>query len=316
MPQDMSAGSSDKEVIAKKTKRTTGYECPDDFTSVTYTPCRSARGSDVFGEDKELWLIKAPANFDPRSFSGMKLPLAGLETLQTGKAGAARRIFSTLGRRSTTTGLRLLTNDPDQPTAHRCAPAFSGALNVSESYGDCRANQGPIAVPAAPAPQLPDGLRQRYFPFGSGIPASAPRVVAEEASVPVGLVKTELVVEEETPRKKAKKVKKEKKEKRIKQEQQEEEEEEEEEAAAAAAVVVKMEQLNQSIAEQSLPDGEATEGRKKKKKKKDKEREKVKSLEGVDPYVRIKEEPMDRDFVKTEHVLKKKKKKKIKTDDD
>lgn len=44
----------------------TGYECPDDFTSVTYTPCRSARGSDVFGEDKELWLIKAPANFDPR----------------------------------------------------------------------------------------------------------------------------------------------------------------------------------------------------------------------------------------------------------
>ncbi|KAG5269721.1 hypothetical protein AALO_G00205350 [Alosa alosa] len=295
MSQAISESSSDEENEAQQPKRTR-YECPEDFTSVSYAPCQSARRQSVFDENKELWLIKAPVNFDPRSLSGKKLPLVGLTTVKTGKAGATQQIFSVLGGRSTSTSLRLLTSDPSQPDTHLCAPAFSGVLNVSESYGDCSSNQGPIAVPAAPAPQLPNGLRQRYFPFGSSRPATAPaeEVVAEEATVPVRPVKTEPDHGQETPRKR-------KKEKRIKVEQEEEE---------AASVAVKVEPMDESMMAEQV-----TEERKKKKKKKDKEREREKVEGVVDPWVRVKQEPVDRDEVDSESVHKKKKKKKIKTDD-
>ncbi|XP_041919986.1 CD3e molecule, epsilon associated protein [Alosa sapidissima] len=295
MSQAISESSSDEENEAQQPKRTR-YECPEDFTSVSYAPCQSARRQSVFDENKELWLIKAPVNFDPRSLSGKKLPLVGLTTVKTGKAGATQQIFSVLGGCSTSTSLRLLTSDPSQPDTHLCAPAFSGVLNVSESYGDCSSNQGPIAVPAAPAPQLPDGLRQRYFPFGSSRPATAPaeEVVAEEATVPVRPVKMEPDHGQEMPRKR-------KKEKRIKVEQEEEE---------AAAVAVKVEPLDESMMAEQVTE----ERKKKKKKKKDKEREREKVEGVVDPWVRVKQEPVDRDEVDSESVHKKKKKKKIKTD--
>lgn len=238
------------------------------------------------------------------SLSGVKLPLAGLKTVKTRKDEASQQIFSVLGGRSTPTGLRLLTCDPKQPDAHLCAPAFSGVLNICESYGDCSSNQGPMAVPAPPAPQLPDGLRQRFLPFGSRRPATAPVMApAEEASVPLSSIKTEPDASQEPPRKR-------KKEKRIK---------EEVDATATVspvAVVVKVEQTTESIDERSmLVEGQMTEERKKKKKKKDKEREKVKKEDILDPYVQVKDEPMDTDQVDSEPLHKKKKKKKSKTHD-
>lgn len=310
MSHDTSESSSDEEVAptineTRQPKQSTRYQCPEDFTGVSYAPCRSARGQNAFDENKELWLIKAPANFNPRSLSGVKLPLAGLKTVKTKKDGASQQIFSVLGGRSTPTGLRLLTCDPKQPDAHLCAPAFSGVLNISESYGDCSSNQGPMAVPAPPPPRLPDGLRQRFLPFGSRRPVTAPVMApAEEASVPLSSIKTEPDASQEPPRKR-------KKEKRIKVEV---------DATATVspvAVVVKVEQATESIAERSMQvDGEMTEEhKKKKKKKKDKEREKVKTEEILDPYVQVKEEPMDTDQVDSEPLHKKKKKKKSKTYD-
>ncbi|KAG5836659.1 hypothetical protein ANANG_G00230760 [Anguilla anguilla] len=47
-----------------------------------------------------------------------------------------------------------------------CAPAFSGIINICESYGDRRGHQVPMAIPRAP-PLIPEGLKQRFQPFGS-----------------------------------------------------------------------------------------------------------------------------------------------------
>lgn len=314
MSQDTSdSSSSDEEVLpqtneAPRPKRTTRYECPEEFTSASYAPCGSARGQSAFDENKELWLIKAPASFDPRSLSGKKLSLMCLQSVKTRDSGTGQQILSVLGRRSTSTGFRLLTNDPSRADAHVCAPAFSGMLNISESYGDCSSNQGPIPVPAAPAPRLPDGLRQRFLPFGSARPARGPTETPEEASEPAPAVVVKREPDkEETPRKR-------KKEKRIKVEVEED---------VAAPLLVKVEQPDQDTAQQPTPNTQVTEERKEKKKKKKKDKEKDRETvvvktelnEDFDPYVIIKQEALGGDYVDSEPVPKKKKKKKSKTDD-
>ncbi|XP_063061007.1 CD3e molecule, epsilon associated protein [Engraulis encrasicolus] len=335
MPRDISDSSGDEDVTPEAQKKRILYECPEDFTATSYTPCLGAQGSTVFDGNKELWLIKAPSNFDSRRLSGMKLPLMGLQSVQTadpGTTGAAQQqILSILGRRSTpTTGFRLLTTDPKRLDAHLCAPAFSGMLNISESYGDCSSNQGPIPVPAAPAPCLPDGLRQRFFPFGSGRPvitttpmeeegpeeASAPThlprtayTTAVDSAIPPAAVMVKQEKEQETPRKR-------KKDKRVKMEVGEAAvpEPAPEPVAFPLPVVVKVERPDLGT--------QASEERKEKKKKKKKDKEKERERDGEaevetvvvktervgDAYVVIKQEP-------GEPAPKKKKKKKSKTDE-
>lgn len=278
-----------------------------------------------------------PPLLPPSSFSGMKVPLSGLQTLKVpaaaggAKTGSGHQIYSVLGSTHGTSELCLLTGDKRSSDGVVFGPAFSGLLNVCENYGNSSTNQAPQVIPAAPAPSIPPGLKQRFHPFGSKTPTLTCVAESEMDGAAFGPSSTTLrplVVkrfaeetwqpegeEEEEGRKKKKK----KKEKRIKTEREEE----------SVSVEVKVEPVTeiQDDVTMELPVREADvseERRKKKKKKKDREREEVE--EGVEPSVRVKveqvtvkSEPVDTlygDVAEGSAKKKKKKKKKSKTDDD
>lgn len=247
----------------------------------------------------------------------MKVPVAaGGATTRSGQ-----QIYSLLASTHGTSDLCLLTSNKRSSDAVVFGPAFSGLLNVCESYGDSSANQAPQVIPAAPAPSMPAGLKQRYHPFGSKTPTLT--CVAESETDGAATLRPLVVKrlaeetcqnEEEEGRKKKKKKKKEK---RIKTERGEE---------AVEAVTVKEEPVaavqEDVTMELSFQEGDVLEERrKKKKKKKDREREEVE--EGAEASVRVKEEEVKSEPIDTLYGdvvegsgKKKKKKKKSKTDDD
>lgn len=291
-----------------------------------HEPCRSTLTDRLKDKNTELWLIKAPVSFKPERFSGLKVPLSGLQTLRVPADGAdgGQQIYSVLASNHCSTDLRLLTarrTSSDDPVF---SPAFSGLLNVCESYGDSSANQAPQVIPAAPAPSIPPGLKQRFHPFGSKTPTLtcvAENEVDGAAFGPSSATLRPLVVkrfvddagtvedgddEEENGEKKKKK-----KGKRIKTEHEE------------SVVSVKQEpgvwlQEELLMGEDFLEDEHAEDRRKKKRKKRDREREEVE--EGLEPSVSIKveaeavkSEPADCwDSEAAEGSAKKKKKKKKK----
>ncbi|XP_026230387.1 CD3e molecule, epsilon associated protein [Anabas testudineus] len=349
MPRDISSSSSSSEdeadnpateslVKQKETeKKTTRYECPADFVPFCHKPCSSTLTESLKNNNNELWLIKAPANFNPECFSGVKVPLSGLHTLKVpvaaggAKTGSDQQIYSILASTHGTSELCLLTTNNRLSDSAVFGPPFSGLLNVCESYGDSSMNQAPQVIPAAPAPSIPPGLKQRFHPFGSKTPTLT--CVAESeadgaALGPSSITLRPLVVkrfiedtrhdeEEEEGRKRKKK----KKEKRIKTERVEE-------AVVEEVVTVKQEPIAEIPEEVTMevPFQESDvleEKRKKKKKKKDREREEVE--EGVEPSVRVKMEdvtvkcePIDTSYgdVVDGSGKKKKKKKKSKTEDE
>ncbi|XP_068441287.1 DNA-directed RNA polymerase I subunit RPA34 [Clinocottus analis] len=340
MPRSMSSSSSEDEeddhttkapVTPKKPDKTPTYQSPADFVSFRHAPCSGTLARSLREDDTELWLIKAPANFNPECFSGIKLPLSGLQTLKVPRAAggdktvSGQQMYSILASPHGTSGLHLLTSEGRSSGDVVFGPAFSGLLNVCESYGDSGANHAPQVIPAALPPSIPPGLKQRFHPFGSKTPTLTSVAESEADGAALGpssatlrpLVVKRFVEETWQDEDESKRKKKKKKEKRIKTEQLEE-------------VEVKMEPATEIQEDEMMgipfQEGDASEEtRKKRKKKKDRAREEVE--EGVEPSVTVKEEE-DEVAVKCEAVddsygdvvegsgRRKKKKKKSKTGDD
>ncbi|XP_053177209.1 CD3e molecule, epsilon associated protein [Scomber japonicus] len=345
MPRDISSSSSEDEADSPSTespakqkesnKKPTRYQCPADFVSFCHKPCSSTLTDSLKKKKKELWLIKAPASFNPECISGIKVPLSGLQTVKipTPVAGAKQQIYSVLASAHGTSELCLLTSNKQSSDGVVFGPAFSGLLNVCETYGDSSTNQAPQVIPATPAPSIPPGLKQRFHPFGSKTPTLTCVADSETDGATFGpssttlrpLVAKRLIeeVDERDEDDERKKKKKKKKEKRIKTEREEEKEKEEE-----VVVRVKKEPVveihDDLTMEIDLQEGDISqEKRKKKKKKKDREREEVE--EGIEPAfsvkqedVTVKSEPIDTSYgdAVNSSAKKKKKKKKSKTDDD
>ncbi|KAJ8369296.1 hypothetical protein SKAU_G00093240 [Synaphobranchus kaupii] len=78
--------SSQRQPVQEKRKQQrrqhTKYQCPADFVFCNFRPCASTRLESVNDGNTELWLIKAPVTFSPDSFSGIRVPMMGLETIQ------------------------------------------------------------------------------------------------------------------------------------------------------------------------------------------------------------------------------------------
>uniref|UniRef100_A0A4W5NTU4 RNA polymerase I subunit G n=1 Tax=Hucho hucho TaxID=62062 RepID=A0A4W5NTU4_9TELE len=320
MPKDVSSssdGASDtEEVPQKRGKQASRYQCPADFVAFAHKPCASTLIERLRDDNAELWLIKAPSGFNPDStlsslshpsFSSLKMPLSGLQTMQApaqkARGGDAGQIYSVLGGPSGAVDLRLLTSHHQRLDSVVCAPAFSGLLNICESYGDCSTNQTAIAIPATPAPTVPPGLRQRFQPFGSRTPTLS-RLMEDTPlpSSPETPLRVTLDPGEE------RKKKKKRKDKRIKIEEEEEE-----------VVRVKQELLDMSPEESyELPGQKAElseEKRRKKKKKKDKDRGEAEGtvdscFNVIKQEVEVKVEPMDSSYGDVEDSGKKKKMKK------
>ncbi|XP_047449625.1 CD3e molecule, epsilon associated protein [Mugil cephalus] len=337
MPKDISSSSSEDEADSpapesaakqKETEKTTRYRCPADFVSFSHVPCSSTLTSKLKKNNNELWLIKAPASFNPECFRNIKVPLSGLHTLKVPSAaggaatGGVQQIYSILASDGCTSDIRLLTSDKQPSDRVALAPTFSGMLNVCESYGGSSTDRPPHIIPAAPAPSIPPGLRQRFHPFGSKAPILAAENEMDGAALePPPATKRffedtghDEEQEEEEGRKKKKKKKKEK---RIKTEVTEQVVEVKEEPVAEGQEEMMVEHSFQE-------DDHSEEKRKKKKKKKDKERERE-AEEGLEPSVEVKveeitvkPEPIDSSYgdAAEDSGKKKKKKKKSKTGDD
>ncbi|KAG7217580.1 hypothetical protein INR49_021266, partial [Caranx melampygus] len=298
MPKDISSSSSEDEADSPATKspgkqkepgKTSRYQCPADFVSLCHQPCSSTLSQSLKNNKNELWLIKAPANFNPECFSGIKVPLSGLHTLKVptaagrAKTDGGQQIYTILASSHSPSELRLLTSDKKSSDGFVIGPEFSGLLNVCESYGGSSDAWTPQVIPAAPAPSIPPGLKQRFHPFGCKTPTMSSVAESEvdgaalrPSSPTVHPQGVKRLKEEEEGGKKKKK----KEEKRSKTEQEE-------------MVTVKQEpaaENKEDVMTELLSQEEAVseEKRKKKKKKKDREREEVE--EEVEPSVRVKEE--------------------------
>lgn len=219
----------------------------------------------------------------------MKVPLSGFKTLKVpssaagAKTESGQHVYNILSSTHGTADLCLLTSDKASSSKVVFGPKFSGLLNVCESFGDPSTNQASMVIPATPAPSIPPGLKQRFYPFGSATPTLS--TGAEEGSI--------------------KKKKKKKKEKRLKVEHED---------AMHSVKVEPVEDLDSAVAEQQPQEGGVVEEkRKKKKKKRDREQH-----EEEEPEIVVKLEPMDSQYgdVVEGCGKKKKKKKKSKTDDD
>ncbi|XP_058490542.1 CD3e molecule, epsilon associated protein [Solea solea] len=337
MPSDISSSSSEDEtdIVSaepqESEKKSTKYQCPADFVSFCHKPCSSTLTKSLKNKKNELWLIKAPVSFNPECFSSIKVPLSGLHTLKTPSAaegartGSGQQIYSILASPTGTSDLHLLTSDKQSSNSTVFAPAFSGLLNVCETYGDSSAYLAPQVIPAAPVPSIPPGLKQRFQPFGSKTPTLTCVAVDEVEGAACGPSSTNLrplVVKrfiEETghEEEERKKKKKRKKEKWIETEQVE---------VPEVKAEPNVEILNESLTELPLQESEDSEERRRKKKKKKKDRAREEVEEGVQPSVRVKVEevmvkcePIDTaygDEVEGLLKVKKKKKKKSKTCDE
>ncbi|XP_061684049.1 CD3e molecule, epsilon associated protein isoform X1 [Syngnathoides biaculeatus] len=162
MPRDISPSSSDDEAAMspaeatpkpKEVEKSRRYECPQDFESSGRRPCGGTLAETLRSGERELWLVKTPAGFDPRCLSGVKVNLCGLQTLtlpSAADAGGNRQVYNILASDHGAADLRLLTADS------AVGPAFRGLLSVCESYGAA------VAATASPG-----GLAQGFQPPGS-----------------------------------------------------------------------------------------------------------------------------------------------------
>ncbi|XP_067307824.1 CD3e molecule, epsilon associated protein [Pseudorasbora parva] len=271
-------------------KKVSKYQCPADFVAIPNDSSEYALWDG--DEQKELWLIKAPARFDPKSFEDLKLPISGLKMVKS--CGTAPQIYSVLSGRTAPSDLHLLVSKGKKRKPSLCSSGFSGLLKISENYGNCSENHGPVPVPLASAPSIPAGLKQRFQPFGSSVAAH----MEDEVTVvsPTAPKRTRQDLNEGEERKKKKKKKKDKRQEDsegvfIKQEQTQ----------------IDCDQLKSSELMEVEPMVEEEGRRKKKKIKKEKERQ---SEDMVNEILITKTEPLDPSYDYNDIPGKTKKKKK------
>lgn len=292
MPRDISSSSSSEDEdnsadappnqgLPEKTS-TTKYQCPADFVTLCHKPCSSILKNNL--KNNELWLIKAPSNFNPASFSGVQLPLCGLQTVSVSSADETEHTYSVLASSRCSPDFRLLSANQNSSHITLTSP-FSGLLNICQNHGDSSTAQIPQIIPAVPPPSLPVGLKQRFQPGFQQIDSTLTTQTEEEDR-------------NEGSRKR-------KKHKKIKTEPQEE--------------GMQTESEHMGIQEtQVMMDSEVSEDkRKKKKKKKDRERAGPPDCQVIikTEEVTVKSEPIDTAFGDQVEGKKKKKKKKSKSDD-
>lgn len=270
-------------------KRDSKYQCPAEFISFSYDSSVNA----LCGDKQELWFIKAPARFEPECFDNLTLPLSGLEMVQSN--GNSPQIYSVVSGGTMPSDLHLLISKGENQKLSLCSSSFSGVLKISESYGNCGENQDLIPVPAAPAPRIPDGLKQRFQPFGSSAGAHIQKEVASPA--PPQKTRQDLGDGEE-PKKKKKK----------KKDKRQEEGDSEDVFIKQEETQIECDQLELSELMEEEPMEERR--RKKKKVKKEKERE---SPDMVDASLLLKTEQLDPSYDNTEVTPGKTKKKKKKS---
>ncbi|XP_062917312.1 CD3e molecule, epsilon associated protein [Mobula hypostoma] len=144
-----------------------GFESPPEFQVCPHAAPRGIRDP-----SSELWLIKAPADFEPRSFSGKKVPLVGFQSLRSKICeDKVYNVFATTGG---TGDVCLVLPSEAGAETERC-PEFAGCITIDENWEGAASGSEPSCIPSSPAPGIPPGLKLRFQPFGVGPPGWEPR---------------------------------------------------------------------------------------------------------------------------------------------
>ncbi|KAL8219979.1 UNVERIFIED_CONTAM: hypothetical protein K2H54_037338 [Gekko kuhli] len=134
------------------------FKCPLDFSASPFCPGPSFSQEALQDPAKELWLIRAPANFSPESLDGRHVPLLGSQTLKAPQPGGTEKTFHVQTTLEHLGGARLLLPS-SQGVRLACSPPFSGSLSICERYGEPGGNQPLSPVAAKPAPPGPGGTQ-------------------------------------------------------------------------------------------------------------------------------------------------------------
>ncbi|XP_042296686.1 DNA-directed RNA polymerase I subunit RPA34 [Sceloporus undulatus] len=156
------------------------FQCPPDFCASRFAPGPPFSLRTLQDPSKCLLLIRAPADFSPESFEGHIMPLSGSQTLKVPQTDGTQKVYSVQATpEASDTCARLLV-----PSGHQdqltCAPPFSGSLSIWERFGDASANPALFPVADRQTPQIPEGLKQRFVPFGGQLKRPALGEAAEE----------------------------------------------------------------------------------------------------------------------------------------
>ncbi|KAG8544483.1 hypothetical protein GDO81_022413 [Engystomops pustulosus] len=135
-----------------------GFQCPEDFECVA-----KSHKSATSDEDVELWLIKAPADFNPESLNSRRFPLSGYK-MQKIKDGGVKKYYHMVASPGTDLSVQPLLQTEDKLVP---AAPFQGVITMAEAHGD---HTGVHSIPDRPPLSLPQGLKQRYRPFGALVP--------------------------------------------------------------------------------------------------------------------------------------------------
>ncbi|XP_063168170.1 DNA-directed RNA polymerase I subunit RPA34 [Candoia aspera] len=142
------------------------FQCPEEFCARRFAPGPALCPETLRGPAKQLLLIRAPASFSPESLTGHTMPPCSSHTVKASQLDGTLKVYSLqMSLEDPGSSARLLIPS-GQPGHLICAPPFSGSLSIWERYGDPSATQPLFPVAGRPAPQAPEGLKQRFFPFG------------------------------------------------------------------------------------------------------------------------------------------------------
>ncbi|XP_037675677.1 DNA-directed RNA polymerase I subunit RPA34 [Choloepus didactylus] len=151
------------------------FSCPPNFaaTPPASEPPRFSLEA-LTGPDTELWLIRAPADFDPDCLNGRLVPLSGSHIVKGKLAGKRHRYRVLSSSRSQAGEATLLAPSAEAGGGLTCAPTAQGSLRIFEDPQESLAGTPLQPIPASPPPQIPLGLRPRFCAFGGSPPVTGP----------------------------------------------------------------------------------------------------------------------------------------------
>ncbi|XP_053544753.1 DNA-directed RNA polymerase I subunit RPA34 isoform X2 [Bombina bombina] len=143
------------------------FQCP-----LNFEPAAKLDGTVTSDPDTEVWLIKAPADFTPESFTSHRISLSSNKTLKVTSDGIKRRFQVSASPCDEPLPCRAFLPQPGASQVKlTCAPAIQGIITVAETYKEPPALH---PIPDRPPLTIPDGLQHRFQPFGAIPPKRVP----------------------------------------------------------------------------------------------------------------------------------------------
>ncbi|XP_072017824.1 uncharacterized protein [Amphiura filiformis] len=156
------------------------FHCGNAFEEVVYQPGKKDDClcvEDIQKSSKELWLIKAPHDFDFDGFNDQELLLNAEQILRSRNTGSHgnRKKYNVMAMKMTSNSQNSPANvllPSRNSTELMPGPAFQGQITITNSVAVL-----PVTLPPTPPTrtyELPPGLKQRYVPFGYEEPTVYP----------------------------------------------------------------------------------------------------------------------------------------------